>query len=1326
MNDPNEAKVKSLGWYIAQKRETSPELEMQDFLLHQLDYPEFLREIEDIAKQEAGADTHALLPLDAINLSAREYLNVVLQIFNNIPPNQLPWVPSQPQSPAKTRYYEKYVNALEEKGDMRTRADVESIMGRMNKILAQRPENEKRVNGLVVGRVQSGKTRNYVGLILKAVAEGWNVVIVLTSPSKSLLAQTKERLETDFTNAVVDSGFQLTFAHAANEENHAPPANCLPNNFYWTVAMKQTHALQGILAWLRWPANEQYIQNMKILVVDDEADNATPDGNAGKDKQLTPAQMEELIAAVREEKPADLGCLALANWMDNLQDEIEGKTDQALDELPEDIKADIEDAVEGGDWKTIKAKIRRGIVPDAIRPLLDIAITLASTGPDTRKMADILNDQKLRDILGLVEIQGDNGPIDLKGQVERYFSKRQARGEDPDPHAKSTFIKFLNTVFSVAISRSAINRSICELIDRVPGTNASDYAFPFKQCAYVAYTATPYANILNERPNETPLYADFIKSLSTPVQYFGLEKIFGVDWETEQPNMNIVQSIGADDKRFVLNHIQRIKDTEHKYVLPVKIDGKTLGYTCKYPASEGSWKSLQEALAWAFCTAGARRQFYREIFKPSIENNSTLTPQEKEKKLQEVDNRWTTMLMNISQKQETHELVQEYVAGYLQERCENCDARNEFLKECKATWDEFTQSYTKEDFDRGFNNGNGENYGPILDYPTWESIEKDVRYFLDGWNDTHVHPIVINSAHAENRGRYSDGSVEDCHLWIVIGGNIIGRGLTLAGLTASYFDRVRKTVAVDTLTQMGRWFGYRKDYELLPRIWMTKETVKEMKRTAFVEKEMHESMRTNFEAEYSPCDSLHYEKIYSWGRQLSGRARAAVQLDSRIGTIASADEYFGDAEKRKQVFTLCSDFVSRLGQQSERNPDEYTYAKTPLWENVGCLKIRAFLESLLPCQPPRSSLLLQGLMREIDTNEIQNWDVVLGHPEEFLCEVPFGGFKVRCGSPSAQEKETDSRILRTPSARLHLSFYAMIRSRWINLEDVAQIRAGKDKITEILQGKPDKLSVLQGYPGTSIPERLDALLKRIEDLNGTESVPPEIHGCLREISEGIRNRSAAKYMANVHARANHTNPVLQMYLIRPRGEGPETTPLVNFSFYWPKHENDGFYLLSIGMEEPPKPEQRIRAAVERILQANQFPMGVHPLRRKVKELFPEYDAQCCELNIPPPNPPLAGIHYARYPGKDAYYHLDLPNPQEMVAQFILDKAVEILQDGKPHKRKDLAARILNNNYEKLGGLFNDVSGSDVNDVFSPERLQQRGIIAERQGQGGTYIFQLKA
>lgn len=58
---------------------------------------------------------------------------------------------------------------------------------------------------------------------------------------------------------------------------------------------------------------------------------------------------------------------------------------------------------------------------------------------------------------------------------------------------------------------------------------------------------------------------------------------------------------------------------------------------------------------------------------------------------------------------------------------------------------------------------------------------------------------------------------------IAVGGNSLSRGLTLEGLCVSYF--YRNSRMYDTLLQMGRWFGYRPNFDDLFKIWMTREAI---------------------------------------------------------------------------------------------------------------------------------------------------------------------------------------------------------------------------------------------------------------------------------------------------------------------------------------------------------------------------------------------------------------------------------------------------------------------------------------------------------------------
>jgi hypothetical protein len=85
---------------------------------------------------------------------------------------------------------------------------------------------------------------------------------------------------------------------------------------------------------------------------------------------------------------------------------------------------------------------------------------------------------------------------------------------------------------------------------------------------------------------------------------------------------------------------------------------------------------------------------------------------------------------------------------------------------------------------------------------------------------------------------------------IAVGGNKLSRGLTLDGLTITYY--LRESKQFDTLLQMGRWFGYRKGYEDLVRIYTSKTLWKQFKDLAIVELEFREDIQEMIEDDKTP------------------------------------------------------------------------------------------------------------------------------------------------------------------------------------------------------------------------------------------------------------------------------------------------------------------------------------------------------------------------------------------------------------------------------------------------------------------------------------------
>jgi hypothetical protein len=85
---------------------------------------------------------------------------------------------------------------------------------------------------------------------------------------------------------------------------------------------------------------------------------------------------------------------------------------------------------------------------------------------------------------------------------------------------------------------------------------------------------------------------------------------------------------------------------------------------------------------------------------------------------------------------------------------------------------------------------------------------------------------------------------------IAVGGDKLSRGLTLEGLTTSYYLRASKMY--DTLMQMGRWFGYRPGYIDLCRIFTSDELARWYKHITIASEEMRRDFDYMFLLKKSP------------------------------------------------------------------------------------------------------------------------------------------------------------------------------------------------------------------------------------------------------------------------------------------------------------------------------------------------------------------------------------------------------------------------------------------------------------------------------------------
>ena len=106
-------------------------------------------------------------------------------------------------------------------------------------------ENDTDANkpGMLLGKIQSGKTRAFIGVIALSFDHGYDIAIILTKGTKVLALQTHNRLNKDFSEFVEDDLVQV------RDIMH------LPNNLVKyelnqkqiIVVKKQTHNLDRII-----------------------------------------------------------------------------------------------------------------------------------------------------------------------------------------------------------------------------------------------------------------------------------------------------------------------------------------------------------------------------------------------------------------------------------------------------------------------------------------------------------------------------------------------------------------------------------------------------------------------------------------------------------------------------------------------------------------------------------------------------------------------------------------------------------------------------------------------------------------------------------------------------------------------------------------------------------------------------------------------------------------------------------------------------------------------------------------------------------------------
>lgn len=194
----------------------------------------------------------------------------------------------------------------------------ESIVGMLGNPLAPRI----RTRGLVVGYVQSGKTANFTATIAKAADAGYRMFIVLSGVHNALRRQTQLRLDEQLANLNPADWIALT----DESSDFGNPVKALPlvagtDLKLIAVVKKNVSRLARLRNWLEQAHLANGLERCPVLIIDDEADQASP--NAHKDPELDRTRVNaEIVRLLALPRVAYVGYTAtpFANVLANPRD----------------------------------------------------------------------------------------------------------------------------------------------------------------------------------------------------------------------------------------------------------------------------------------------------------------------------------------------------------------------------------------------------------------------------------------------------------------------------------------------------------------------------------------------------------------------------------------------------------------------------------------------------------------------------------------------------------------------------------------------------------------------------------------------------------------------------------------------------------------------------------------------------------------------------------------------------------------------------------------------------------------------------------------------
>lgn len=484
---------------------------------------------------------------------------------------------------------------------------------------------------------------------------------------------------------------------------------------------------------------------------------------------------------------------------------------------------------------------------------------------------------------------------------------------------------------------TAINKAIRTLLRKCPRSR------------YVAYTATPFANFfMNSRRVRgefgDDLYpSDFILSLPVPSGYLGTADIYGLPSGVLRSGQ-VVQP--AKITRLIADERDLLKNMGDNDPVP---DG------------------LSKAIASYLISSAVAM----------LEAKDESIP--------------CSMLVHVSQLNEEHKVYGKVVeralvdlAGMVLSSSRKEAAKQSFL------------SLYREDF--------LSTHAQVIATGQYE-IPSSMPTFEDVWPVIVDHLLrkkievrVVNSLNESAPSYEGRNAVDGSLKGILVGGNLLSRGLTIPNLFCSYF--LREPGQADTLLQMARWLGYRRQYAHLLRVFSTDDCHSDLEEISGAEQDIRNQIDDMHAQGKTPRDFAVRVKIRAGLMPTRRSAMRGVAISDTSTNFSGAlleTRCFPEDEPEwlRDATTHNARLIERSvsGIQPEAVPDtnwrRYAIGRDKAIGLIRSLKVhREDPQFRMPLNFSVQTELLDYIERRKADSELTEWELVVCQLErKARCEV---------------------------------------------------------------------------------------------------------------------------------------------------------------------------------------------------------------------------------------------------------------------------------------------------------------------------------------------------